>query len=175
MLPPGGSPFRVSSGPCVVVGACVTSSRYARCVEPWCVGPSCVGPPCDHTNGRAPATGAGAGGRPPLADDSYDSYDESSPDDGVPTYDGVLTSYNSFDSYDGPVVMDDWIPEVIPEAAMEAMDDAVMYSTGQPGAATRPATADSLRQRPLPPPDYHGVMFRHAHLHLEGCELEGGG
>ena len=46
-FPRDGSPFTLVSGPCIVVGHCVTSSKYVPCVDTrWCVGPSCVGAPC---------------------------------------------------------------------------------------------------------------------------------
>ena len=56
-LPPGTSLFRSATGPCKVVGACVTSSNYVACVDKhYCTGPSCVGPPCpdpnDHHSGE---------------------------------------------------------------------------------------------------------------------------
>ena len=55
-LPPGTSLFGRATGPCKVVGACITSSNYVACVDKdYCTGPSCVGPPCpgpnDHHSG----------------------------------------------------------------------------------------------------------------------------
>ena len=50
-LPPGTSLFGSATGPCKVVGACVTSSNYVACVDKsYCTGPSCVGPPCPDPN-----------------------------------------------------------------------------------------------------------------------------
>ena len=90
--------FTVTSGPCKVVGRCVTSSKYEACVDHRvCIGPSCVGPPCPGTHLKHHFAFPPP---PPLPPGQHDSYDSYSYDDSFNSYDVIME--------EPPVEVDTW-------------------------------------------------------------------
>ena len=99
-LPPGTSLFRSATGPCKVVGACVTSSNYVACVDKhYCTGPSCVGPPCPDPNDHHSGEGGTWGTSYDEEGISYDGPDMPEPVFRTAHMNSMLADEEDKDSY----------------------------------------------------------------------------